>query len=790
MKKKLSVTQVYRKTKFDNLDFKTTNDIEVLQEDIVDQKRAKNAIRFGLTVDKYGYNIFCSGNVSAGKKTYLRSVLKEFAKKKPIPNDLCYIHNFENENNPILLSLPKGQGQLFKQKMEDFIDCLEEEIMKLFNTDKYKKSVELLLQKYDKEFQKLYDEYNEKMKPLKYGLVESRNGIVPALMKEDKVLIQEEFDKLSEEEKNEYRENKKQIDMLTVEMIHKEEELNDLRGEELEDIDIKLVEDKVEVLLKEVEDTFSPMNDKIAFFIDEVKADIIDRIDYFRPEENGIPSNPLIALTSMKNEMDFMELYSVNLIVDNKDLEEAPVVFVEENPEEHELFGGITYNVAGGNFLTTDFLQIQAGDLIKANGGYIVIDVEDLFKRPYFWYKLKECLKSRKIKLNSKYYRDVIISDTLNPEPIDLDIKVILIGNITWYYLLMEHEPDFKELFKIHAIFESEMDRTEENELEYLRFIAKYCKKYGLKPFDKEASAAVIEHASRLAENQNKLTLNYEEIYNLLNEADAWGSIMGKETVDRECIEKAIEEKNNRVNVYNDIYRDWISTKTILLKTSGKEVGVINGLVVMNFGDYMIGRPSRITANTFKGKDGIISVDRNVKLSGKIHNKGVETIKGYLGSLFSQKESLSLNANLSFEQSYGGVDGDSATIAELCAILSDLSGIPIKQSIAVTGSMNQKEEVQAVGGVNEKIEGFYAACKLQGLNGEQGVIIPSSNMHNLMLSPEVRRAIEEGNFSIYTVERIKEVIELLMDITFEELIKKIEEKIKHCEASPTYSFRN
>lgn len=779
MKKKLSVTQVYRKTKFDNLDFKTTNDIEVLQEDIVDQKRAKNAIRFGLTVDKYGYNIFCSGNVSAGKKTYLRSVLKEFAKKKPIPNDLCYIHNFENENNPILLSLPKGQGQLFKQKMEDFIDCLEEEIMKLFNTDKYKKSVELLLQKYDKEFQKLYDEYNEKMKPLKYGLVESRNGIVPALMKEDKVLTQEEFDKLSEEEKNEYRENKKQIDMLTVEMIHKEEELNDLRGEELEDIDIKLVEDKIEVLLKEVEDTFSPMNDKIAFFIDEVKADIIDRIDYFRPEENGIPSNPLIALTSMKNEMDFMELYSVNLIVDNKDLEEAPVVFVEENPEEHELFGGITYNVAGGNFLTTDFLQIQAGDLIKANGGYIVIDVEDLFKRPYFWYKLKECLKSRKIKLNSKYYRDVIISDTLNPEPIDLDIKVILIGNITWYYLLMEHEPDFKELFKIHAIFESEMDRTEENELEYLRFIAKYCKKYGLKPFDKEASAAVIEHASRLAENQNKLTLNYEEIYNLLNEADAWGSIMGKETVDRECIEKAIEEKNNRVNVYNDIYRDWISTKTILLKTSGKEVGVINGLVVMNFGDYMIGRPSRITANTFKGKDGIISVDRNVKLSGKIHNKGVETIKGYLGSLFSQKESLSLNANLSFEQSYGGVDGDSATIAELCAILSDLSGIPIKQSIAVTGSMNQKEEVQAVGGVNEKIEGFYAACKLQGLNGEQGVIIPSSNMHNLMLSPEVRRAIEEGNFSIYTVERIKEVIELLMDITFEELIKKIEEKIKH-----------
>ena len=779
MKKKLSVTQVYRKTKFDNLDFKTTNDIEVLQEDIVDQKRAKNAIRFGLTVDKYGYNIFCSGNVSAGKKTYLRSVLKEFAKKKPIPNDLCYIHNFENENNPILLSLPKGQGQLFKQKMEDFIDCLEEEIMKLFNTDKYKKSVELLLQKYDKEFQKLYDEYNEKMKPLKYGLVESRNGIVPALMKEDKVLTQEEFDKLSEEEKNEYRENKKQIDMLTVEMIHKEEELNDLRGEELEDIDIKLVEDKVEVLLKEVEDTFSPMNDKIAFFIDEVKADIIDRIDYFRPEENGIPSNPLIALTSMKNEMDFMELYSVNLIVDNKDLEEAPVVFVEENPEEHELFGGITYNVAGGNFLTTDFLQIQAGDLIKANGGYIVIDVEDLFKRPYFWYKLKECLKSRKIKLNSKYYRDVIISDTLNPEPIGLDIKVILIGNITWYYLLMEHEPDFKELFKIHAIFESEMDRTEENELEYLRFIAKYCKKYGLKPFDKEASAAVIEHASRLAENQNKLTLNYEEIYNLLNEADAWGSIMGKETVDRECIEKAIEEKNNRVNVYNDIYRDWISTKTILLKTSGKEVGVINGLVVMNFGDYMIGRPSRITANTFKGKDGIISVDRNVKLSGKIHNKGVETIKGYLGSLFSQKESLSLNANLSFEQSYGGVDGDSATIAELCAILSDLSGIPIKQSIAVTGSMNQKEEVQAVGGVNEKIEGFYAACKLQGLNGEQGVIIPSSNMHNLMLSPEVRRAIEEGNFSIYTVERIKEVIELLMDITFEELIKKIEEKIKH-----------
>ena len=779
MKKKLSVTQVYRKTKFDNLDFKTTNDIEVLQEDIVDQKRAKNAIRFGLTVDKYGYNIFCSGNVSAGKKTYLRSVLKEFAKKKPIPNDLCYIHNFENENNPILLSLPKGQGQLFKQKMEDFIDCLEEEIMKLFNTDKYKKSVELLLQKYDKEFQKLYDEYNEKMKPLKYGLVESRNGIVPALMKEDKVLTQEEFDKLSEEEKNEYRENKKQIDMLTVEMIHKEEELNDLRGEELEDIDIKLVEDKVEVLLKEVEDTFSPMNDKIAFFIDEVKADIIDRIDYFRPEENGIPSNPLIALTSMKNEMDFMELYSVNLIVDNKDLEEAPVVFVEENPEEHELFGEITYNVAGGNFLTTDFLQIQAGDLIKANGGYIVIDVEDLFKRPYFWYKLKECLKSRKIKLNSKYYRDVIISDTLNPEPIDLDIKVILIGNITWYYLLMEHEPDFKELFKIHAIFESEMDRTEENELEYLRFIAKYCKKYGLKPFDKEASAAVIEHASRLAENQNKLTLNYEEIYNLLNEADAWGSIMGKETVDRECIEKAIEEKNNRVNVYNDIYRDWISTKTILLKTSGKEVGVINGLVVMNFGDYMIGRPSRITANTFKGKDGIISVDRNVKLSGKIHNKGVETIKGYLGSLFSQKESLSLNANLSFEQSYGGVDGDSATIAELCAILSDLSGIPIKQSIAVTGSMNQKEEVQAVGGVNEKIEGFYAACKLQGLNGEQGVIIPSSNMHNLMLSPEVRRAIEEGNFSIYTVERIKEVIELLMDITFEELIKKIEDKIKH-----------
>lgn len=776
LKNKLLVSQVYKRTNFDTVDFHTTKDIEVLKEDIVDQKRAKNAIRFGLSIDKYGYNIFCSGNTSARKKTYLQSVLKEFAKKKLVPNDLCYIHNFENENNPILVSLPKGQGYIFKQKMDDFVDCLEDEIMKLFNTDKYKKTVELLIQKYENEFQKLYDEYDEKMKPFNYTLVESHNGIVPAPMKDNKILSQEDFDGLSDAEKNEYIENKKKIDILTVEMIHKEEELNNQRGEELDDIDIKMVEEKVEELLKEVEDTFGSIDDKIAYFIDEIKSDIIDRIDSFRPSENG--KNPFIAIANLngKDDMDFLDYYLVNLIVDNKDLEEAPVIFVGENPEEHELFGGVTYNVSA-NCLTTNFLQIQAGDLIKANGGYIVIDVEELFKRPYLWYKLKECLKSKKIKLNSKLYHDVVISDTLNPEPIDLDVKVILIGNIIWYYLLMEYEPDFKELFKIHAIFESEMDRTLENELEYLRFIAKYCEKYNLKPFDREASAAIIEYAARLAENQNKLTLNYEDIYNLLNEADAWGSIMGKEVVDRECIEKAIEEKDNRVNVYNDIYRDYINTKTILLKTSGKEVGVINSLVVMNFGDYTIGRPSRITANTFKGKEGVISIDRNVKLSGKIHNKGVEIIKGFLGSLLSKKESLSLNANISFEQSYGGVDGDSATLAELCAILSDLSEVPIKQSIAITGSMNQKGEVQAIGGVNEKVEGFYAACKLQGLNGEQGVIIPSSNVHNLMLSPEVRKAIEEGKFSIYSVERIEEVVELLMDISFDKLIKIIEEKL-------------
>lgn len=779
MRKKLSSSEIYKNTNMDLFNFTTTNDIEPLNEEIVQQEEAKQTIQFGLAIEKYGYNMFVSGSSTAKKRSYLKQVINNFASRKETPNDLLYVYNFENRSEPTLISLPSGKGSSFKEDMEKFLSNLTDSVEKVFDSEIYHKSIESILQEYDLLFEELYATYKKELEQYNYTLIETEQGIMPTVIKEGEVLDQEGYDDLSEEEKEGYIANRKNVDMIMIEVSYKENEIEKKKEEELHKFDEKLMKKSINRPLNKIKKEYGDFNEVVNHYIDSIKKDIIENIDSLKPKKEQQAQN-LIQIVSgggggQEKSIEDNLKYKVNLLVDNKKTEHAPVIFMDE-VDHHNLFGTVEFDVAG-NALTTDFTKIRSGELIKANGGYLVIKVEDLFRYHMLWDRLKTALRSQEANISTSRYRDVVISNTLDPQPIPLDVKIVLLGNIDWYYLLLHNDPEFKELFKTHAVFENTSRRTEDTELEYIRFIKKYTDTNNLKPLNKEAVGRVVEQSARLSDNQGKLILNYNKIYKLLDEADAWASIEGKEVIDLDSIEKALQQQKKRSNRFNEVYNESILEGTLLIDTEGNKVGEINGLAVVSTGEYSVGMPIKFTANTYRGAEGVISIDRNVKMSGSLHDKGVETVKGFLGKTFAEEKAFSLVANVSFEQNYGGIDGDSATSTTLYAILSDLSNTPINQSIAVSGSMNQKGEVQAVGGINEKVEGFFSICKERGLTGEQGVIIPLSNVRNLMLSKEVREAVESEQFHIYAVDNVKDGIEILTGENFDTIKSKIEQRI-------------
>lgn len=777
--KKLTLSEVYKKADLSHLNIQTTNDVTPLEGEVMRQERAEKSIKFGLAVKSFGYNLFVSGGSSTKKRSYLLQALNEAAQKKDVPNDLLYVHNFEDETQPALIKLPAGKGEEFQKAMEKFSEFLFNDLRNQFKTIKYQKEAEIFFQNYDEKYDELLDSHSEKLDELGYMLAQGNDGsLFPAPMSEEgELLSQEAYDELSDDERGFYIENKKAVDILMIDFMHQQQEIDDAKNKEREELDKKLVQDFISPEITKIKRKFGKLDTKINTYLDLLKKDILENVSSFKEKEKKQQTNIIQIMAGPQGEEGENDeiKYKVNLVVNNKDLKHAPVVFVEEF-DPHTFFGAVEFNVEG-NAVSTDFTKITAGEMIEANGGYLVLKVEDLFKYYHLWDKFKTTLKNHEVTIQTRLYRDLVISNTLKPESIPLDVKVVLVGDYYWYHLLFENDPEFQELFKIHAVFEHETKRTPETESEYVRFLTKYVQDNELKPFDLNALEAVVEYSSRLSGHQDRLVLNFNGIYKVLDEAHAWAEIEDKETVDLESVERALSEKENRMGFFTQRSQDFLEEGVILINTTGEKVGEINALTVIDYGDYATGGPSKLTANTYRGAGGVISIDRNVKMTGRLHDKAVETVKGFLGKTFASEHPLSLVANVTFEQNYGGVDGDSATSTTLYAILSDMADMPIKQGIAVTGSMNQKGEVQAVGGVNEKIEGFYRACKTQGLTGEQGVILPKSNVKDLMLSKEVREAIENGQFHIYSVEHVSEGIEILTGKPFEEIKEVIFKKL-------------
>lgn len=773
---KLRVEDIYNKANLSHLNIKSSEDITPLDGEIMKQERAKQAIKFGLAVKGFGYNIFVSGGSSTKKRSYLQSALLESAKKKNIPNDLVFIHNFEEETEPLLISMPAGKGELFEKEMAELNTFLKTNLKEHFESTDYKKNEELFFQEYDLKYSELIETYSEKLEEYHYTFANSSEGhLVPSpITKEGELFTQEQYDELSDEETEVYSDNKKLIDIIMIEYIHKQNKINQEKEAEKEEIDKKIVEGLISSRINELKKQFSQYSEEISPYLDHIKKDVLENISSYKKEEKKQPQNVIQILSGAPSESKTSEnpKYTVNLFVNNKDLEHAPVVFVEEF-DPNTFFGAIEFNIEGQS-VSTGFKKITAGDIIKANGGYIVLKVEDLFKHQNVWDKFKTTIKNQEVKLHTRLYRDMVISNTLKPSPIPINVKVILVGDYNWYSSLHTNDPEFEELFKIHALFEENTVRDSDTELEYVRFLKKYIDENELKPFNLEALETVLEYSSRLADHQKRLVLNFNGIYKVLDEADAWAEIEGKEVVDKETVEKALSEKDFRSGFIKEYYDNALEEKVYLIQTSGERVGSVNALYVADYGDFRIGRPSLLTANTYRGTEGVISIDRNAKMSGRLHDKAIETVKGFIGKTFGQKHPLSIVANVAFEQNYGGIDGDSATTTTLYAILSDLSGIPIKQHFAVTGSMNQKGDVQVVGGVNEKVEGFFQSCKIQGLTGEQGVLIPEGNVKDLMLSSEIREAVKNNQFHIHSVSHVHQGIEILTGLSFEDVFTKIE----------------
>ncbi|MBI4843332.1 MAG: AAA family ATPase [Nitrospirae bacterium] len=739
------------------LPFKSTDDVKPLKETI-GQERALHALDFGLDIESHGFNIYILGESGTGKMTTIRNILEERAKKEATPDDWCYVYNFKNPDAPNVLNLPAGTGTLFKKEIDEMINDLRQEIPKIFESKEYEKQRTVILHDFQQQQKKFFGELEKEAQKKDFTLQKNVSGLALLPVKKGgEPLTEEEYDSLDAEAK-------KKIGKIGKELQDKLDDVIRLVRAEENEVKKKITDLERQAVLSQVGHRIDELKNKykenrnIINYLGDVKEDILEHHEDFKQQEEQ--PQPLNFLKPPKAEPSFSK-YTVNVFVNNSEIKGAPVV-IETNPTYLNLFGRVEHKLQYG-VAVTDFTMIKPGALHKATGGYLVTDALELLKNIFSYDALKRTIKDGEIRLEDAWEQYRLISTImLKPQAIPFNVKVILVGNPKIYYLLYNLDEEYRELFKIKADYENRMDRSKENILKYASFIKTKCVKKGLQPFDRSAVAKIIEHGSKLAEHKNKLSAKFSEIADILREASHWSKKRGSSVVTDDDVETALRERVYRSDKVQKKILEAMEDGSILVDKKGKAVGQINGLSVLDLGDYSFGMPSRITAKTYAGRAGIVNIERETKMSGKIHEKAILILTAYLGGKYASKHPLSLSASLTFEQLYGGVEGDSATCAEVYALLSSISGVPIKQSIAITGSMNQHGEVQPIGGVNEKIEGFYEFCKISGLTGEQGVIIPSRNLINLMLNNEVIKAVEEGKFHIYSIENIEDSIEILM----------------------------
>ncbi len=735
----------------------TTEDLTPLKE-VIGQKRATRALKFGLEIKQVGFNIYVSGLPGTGRKTAVKSFLEDVASTKPVPSDWCYVNNFQNPYEPKAIKLPAGEGKEFQHDIKSFVEETRRVLPKAFESEDYASKRDAAVEAIEEERKTLLTQLNERAIKEGFVLRSTPIGVLIVPMIRGKPLTDQQLIALPREARDEIE---KKREKLQSELRSAMRQLGGLQKKGTEEVQKLNKEVATYAIGQRVDDLIEKYKEfaEVKTYLEDIRKDIIENLLKFIRE----PKTPQVPFQApWMEELPFRK-YEVNIIVDNSNLRGAPVV-LELNPTHQHLFGRIEKEAQFG-VLTTDFTMIRGGSLHKANGGYLVLPAEDLIRNLFSYDGLKRALMNECIDIEEAGERlGFITTKGLKPQSIPLEVKVVLIGHPYLYHQLYLLDMDFKGLFKVKADFDTTVDRSEENMREYAAFVCTFCKKEKLKHLDSSGLAKIIEYGSRLARDQQKLSTQFGVVADIIREANFYAAQDNSKYVTGNHIRKVIDEKVYRSNLMQEKIREMIERGTILIDTDGEVVGQVNGLSVMSLGDFAFGAPSRVTASIGLGRGGIIDIQREAKMAGPIHTKGVMILSGYLANKYAKDKPLSLSARLVFEQSYGMVEGDSASSTELYAILSALSEIPITQGFAVTGSVNQKGEVQAIGGVNEKIEGFFEVCKVKGLTGEQGVLIPQSNVQNLMLKEKVVNAVRNGKFHIYAVKTIDEGIELLTGV--------------------------
>ena len=739
--------------------FETTEELEEIQEGI-GQDRGIKALEFGLQVDVKGYNLYLEGPSGTGKTMYTRNYLQKIAPKKKVPSDWCYIYNFDNPNQPIAVELPAGQGKEFKDSMDGFIKEIRKDIQKTFNTDDFEKEKALIKQEFEAKRASLLEKLNIDASKYNFQVKTSQNGIYMMPIVNGKVIEEEEFEKLDELTKQQYEEKSVLVQEQIMNVIAQIKEIERQSEKRISEWQSNIALLTVNVHINYLKSKYK-RNKKINKFLNDVKQDVLKNIPTFLEDSNKQPQSS--QQNPINKKPDPCLNYRVNLFVDNSNTEGAPVI-MDSNYSYNNIFGTLEYENYYGS-LKTDHTMLKPGLLQQANGGYIIFQAKDLLSNPICYETLKKALRIKELGFeNVNEQRSSMVMISLKPEPIPLNLKVILIGNDNIYQTLLAMDSDFRKLFKIKVEFEESSEITTENLNKLAQIVHGFCVHEDLPHLDKTAMARLVEYASKIAGKHNKISTKFDDLIQVIGEACTWAKLSKSKVVTAKFIDKALFERIERVKKYDEKYLEMIKDNTLLIDTSGYKVGQLNGLTVLTIGDYTFGKPAKITVNTYTGKSGIVNIEREVEISGPSHSKGVLILSGYLGEMFAQDIPLSLTASICFEQLYNGVDGDSASSTELYGLLSSLSEIPINQSIAVTGSVNQKGQIQPIGGVNEKIEGYYQVCKLRGLDGSHGVMIPVQNVDNLHLSDEVIDAVKNKKFHVYAVSTIEEGIEVLTGV--------------------------
>ena len=748
------------------LKFNSTAELEPI-DSIIGQERAVKALQFGVEIKSPGYNVFVSGIAGTGRLTTIKRLLEEITVECTPSPDRCFVYNIKEPDNPRLIEFGRGYGQKFKEDLDATVRYLRRKIPELLTGEAYTEARGKIVESYEKREKALLMEFQKKIESEGFALVPVQVGpmtqpqVFPVF--QGKPIPIEELEQLASEGKvpvKEFAEADQKLQELKKEFSSVARKGSALANEMLkkvEEMERQAVSSVVGLIFEELAGRYKTQ-ETVLEFLKSIQEYTLNNIQIFKKVEEQDADGALVS--QGKSDSDPFIVYRVNVIQDNTDREPCPVV-IETSPTYTNLFGTIERTVDVRGFFQTDHTKIKGGALLRADGGYLVMNAIDALTEPGVWKALKRTLIYRKLEIQPLETFFQISSMALKPAPIDINVKVILIGDPYIYDILYESEEDFKKIFKVKADFDREARRDDKKIEEYARFIARICKVENLMHFDRSGVAAVIEYAARRAGRQDKLWTRFSDIADLLREASFWASKNSHKFVNREDVLKSLDSLIERNNLYEDKVQEMIEQDMLMIDTTGERVGQVNGLSVYDIGYYSFGRPTRITAAVGEGKAGITSIERDSNLSGKIHDKGVATLSGYLREKFAKEKPLSLSASIAFEQSYSGVDGDSASSTELYAILSSLSNLPIRQGIAVTGSVNQKGDIQPIGGVNQKIEGFFQVCKAKGLTGNQGVIIPTRNVKDLVLRDEIIKAVKEKRFHIYPVAKIEEGIELL-----------------------------